>query len=362
MGANDFRISDMGPDGVANFNALDPAAAYSEKSNEFTVVWKGDDNTGSLVDNEFEVFGQRLSAGGGELGANDFRISDMGPDGNGSFAVLNPAIAYGSQPNEFLVVWRADDNTPPLVDNESEIFGQRLSAAGAEVGSNDFRISQMGPDGNASVGGFRPAAGYSTSANEYLVVWYGDDNTPPLADEEFEIYGQRLNAVGAAVGADDFRLSLMGPNGDPDFDSAAPDLAYGSKANQYLVSWQGEDNAQPLVDDEFEIFARRASAGTGTLDKRRPRVRLKFRKAQSFARQRAVILRITSDERVSLTGTAQAGSSKSRLRGAVDAKRRTKLRFRLARKARRAATVRVTLRVTDTAGNSTTKKIVIRRR
>ena len=61
---------------------------------------------GSLVDNEFEIFGQRLSAAGGEVGANDFRISDMGPDGNGSFAVLNPAIAYNSQPNEYLVVWR----------------------------------------------------------------------------------------------------------------------------------------------------------------------------------------------------------------------------------------------------------------
>jgi DNA-binding response OmpR family regulator len=34
--------------------------------NEYLVVWQGDDDTGSLVDNEFEVFGQRLAANGDE--------------------------------------------------------------------------------------------------------------------------------------------------------------------------------------------------------------------------------------------------------------------------------------------------------
>src|SRR3989337_153711 len=88
---------------------------------------------------------------GAEGGANDFRMSDMGPDGNTNFAANFPGIAYNSTNNEYLVVWVGDDTTSPLVDNEFEVFGQRLNAAtGAEVGANDFRISDMGPDGSTT--------------------------------------------------------------------------------------------------------------------------------------------------------------------------------------------------------------------
>ena len=95
---------------------------------------------------------------GAEVGVNDLRISDMGPDGNVNFGTFTPAVAYNSLDDEYLVVWRGDDNTAPLVANEFEVFGQRIDAAtGAEVGVNDFRISDMGPDGNPSFGADIPA-------------------------------------------------------------------------------------------------------------------------------------------------------------------------------------------------------------
>ncbi|MGH8566288.1 MAG: hypothetical protein ACREXW_20310 [Gammaproteobacteria bacterium] len=37
-----------------------------------------------------------------EIGANDFRISDMGPDGNVNFEAFSPAMAYNSLANEYL--------------------------------------------------------------------------------------------------------------------------------------------------------------------------------------------------------------------------------------------------------------------
>ena len=99
-------------------------------------------------------------ATGAEVGTNDFRISDMGPDGNTNFDAQDPAVAYNSTNNEYLVVWRGDDDTAPLVDNELEIFGQRLNAAtGAAVGTNDFRISDMGPDGERQLRRLRPRCG-----------------------------------------------------------------------------------------------------------------------------------------------------------------------------------------------------------
>jgi hypothetical protein len=131
-----------------------------------------------------------------EIGANDFRISDMGPDGNSNFDAFNPAVAYNSIDNEYLVVWEGDDNTPPLVDQETEIFGQRLNAAtGAQIGENHIRLSDMGPDGAPNFVARAPAMAYNSTNNESLVVWRGDDNTPPLVDNEFEVYGQRFTTL-----------------------------------------------------------------------------------------------------------------------------------------------------------------------
>jgi hypothetical protein len=254
VGANDFRISDMGGDGVTDYNAFLPALAYNSTDNQYLVVWQGDDSTTPLVNNEFEIFGQRLNASGTEVGTNDFRISDMGPNGNTAYGGYLPAVAYNSQANEYLVVWQGTDNTAPLVAGETEIFGQRLNATGTEVGTNDFRISDMGPNGNTAYGGYLPAVAYNSQSNQYLVVWYGDDNTGSLVDGEFEIFAQHLDASGAEVGDNDFRLSDMGPDGNTAYEATYPAVAYSSADKVYLLVWQGDDDTGPLVDEEFEIF------------------------------------------------------------------------------------------------------------
>jgi hypothetical protein len=257
----------MGPDGNPNFFAQTPRVVFNPTVNEYLVVWQGDDNTAPLVNDEFEMFGQRLSGSGAEVGPNDFRISDMGPDGNPAFGVFGaPAIAYNSSANEYLIVWAGDDGTFPLVDNEGEIFGQRLSASGVQVGSNDFRISTAGPDGSTAFGAVEPSAAYNTVLNEYLVVWSGDDDTPPLVDGEVEIFGQRLSSAGVRIGANDFRISTMGPNGNPNFDARSPSVAFSPTMSQYLVVWSSDDNTGALVDGEIEIYGQRldAQGGGGT--------------------------------------------------------------------------------------------------
>ena len=64
----------------------------------------------------------------GEVGENDFRLSDMGPDGTTLYAALNPSVAYSSISGEYLVAWSGDDDTGFLVDDELEIFGQRYTS------------------------------------------------------------------------------------------------------------------------------------------------------------------------------------------------------------------------------------------
>ncbi len=256
VGTNDARLSDMGPDGTADFDALNPAVAYNPDRNEYLVVWEGHDVTVG----EWEIFGQRIDAAtGAEVGENDLRISDMGVDGDPSADAFDAAVAYNPTNREYLIVWSGDDGTVQAGD-EFEIFGQRIDAAtGAEVGENDFRISTMGPDGDASFDAVFPAVAYNPTDNEYLVVWQGDDDTPPLVVGENEIFGQRIDAAtGAEVGENDFRISTMGPDGDRNFPAFEPAVVYNPQMNEYLVVWEGEE-----LSGEAETYVQRIDAASG---------------------------------------------------------------------------------------------------
>jgi hypothetical protein len=133
------------------------------------------------------------AATGEEVGANDFRLSDMGYGNVKEIDAYNSAIAYNSVGNEYMIVWHGDDNTVGvLVGGEYEIWGQRVNAAtGEEVGANDFRLSNMGPDGTSAYDALHPAIAYNSVGNEHMIVWEGDGNTGNLIDEEFEIFGKR---------------------------------------------------------------------------------------------------------------------------------------------------------------------------
>ena len=256
VGANDFRLSDMGQDNT--YDAFSPAVAYNSTDNEYLVVWYGDDDdAGTVVDGEYEIYGQRVDAATGVEIGPEMRLSDMGPDGDPAYDAYNPAVAYNSTNDEYLVVWASDDNAGELVNDEFEIFGQRVEAAtGAEIGINDFRISDMGPDGNADYVAAYAAVAYNSADNEYLVVWAGSNDLAGMDPDEAEIYGQRLDAAtGAEVGVNDFLISSMGAVGDANYLALHPAVAHNPEDNEYLVVWSGDDNTAPLVDNELEVFA-----------------------------------------------------------------------------------------------------------
>ncbi len=261
--ALEARFSDMGPDGDATYDARRPAVAYSSASNEFLVVWEADDHDGDLVAGEFEIRAQRINAlTGAEVGADDFRVSFMGPDGDPAFGAFRPSIAYNSLDNEYLVVWYGDDDSFALANDEFEIYGQRLDAAGAAIGTA-FRISDMGGDGDPTFFARHPEVAYNSAGNEYLVAWEGEDNAGGLVAGETEIFGQLIDASGLEIGPDDFRISDMGPNGHPGYDAYNAAVACNPVADQYLVVWEGDDNAGGLVANEFEIFGQLIAGATG---------------------------------------------------------------------------------------------------
>jgi hypothetical protein len=266
LGANDFRISDMGATGDPSYGAWSPAVAYNSTNNEYLVVWDGWDNVGGLVSWEFEIFVQRLDAvAGGSLGYNDLRISDMGGTGDPNYGAWSPAVAYNSADNRYLVVWTGDDDIGGLVEGEYEIFGELMDAATlTQLGGNDFRISDMGGTGDPNFDAESPAVAYNSTNDEFLVEWDGDDNVGGLSDNEYEIFSQRLDAeTGSPVGANDFRISDMGGTGNADFTASYPAVTFSSTADQFLVVWCADDNVGGLIPFEFEIFGQRLDASTG---------------------------------------------------------------------------------------------------
>jgi hypothetical protein len=253
-----FRISFMGPDGDVNFRGDTPSVAYNATDNEFLVAWQGDTNDPPLVDNETEIFAQRVNAQTGALNGSRIRVSQMGPDGSTSFRGADCAVAWNSTNNRYLVVWAGDSNDPPLVDNENEVHGVILDNVGAPAVAQ-FRISFMGPNGDVNYRADNPKLAYDSANNQFLVVWRGDDNTPPLVDNENEIFGQRLNAQTGAASGSRLRISQMGTDGATTTGAFNPQLAFSSATGSYLVIWRGDDE----IDNEFEVYGRRVS-GAGT--------------------------------------------------------------------------------------------------
>ncbi len=265
VGSNNSRVSFMGANGDTSRTASRPHLAFNATDYEYLVVWYGDHE----VNSENEIYGQRIDAASGTNIGSQFRISYMGPESNTSFFAYAPRVAWNSVENNYMVIWRGDDNTAPLVDNEHEIFGRIISSTGTLVGSR-VQISHMGPDGTNIFGGFRPDLAYNATDNQYLVVWYGDDDTPPLIDGETEIFGKIIDSAGAEV-VSQFRISYMGNNGTNIFYGRDPRVAWNSLANSYMVVWDGTDNTPPLVRGEWEIFGQLITSA-GSLSGSRVRI------------------------------------------------------------------------------------------
>jgi uncharacterized repeat protein (TIGR01451 family) len=260
------RLSDMGPDNSGAYDARTPAISYNASTNQYLVVWQGNEFVSAAADPEYEIYGQLVTAAGAATGTNDFRISDVGTPGEtdanrASFDAEAPDVATDSA-GGYMVVFSADDDLPgPVGAGENEIYGQLVSSAGATTPGSHVRLSDMGVDGNNNNTAVNPAIVYNSAANEYLVAWQGDDVT----DNELEIYGQRVSAAAAEVGANDFRISDMGPNGDANYDATLPALAFSSGARQYLAVWTGDDNSNGLVNEQIEVFGQRIEFNAPTV-------------------------------------------------------------------------------------------------
>lgn len=254
-----FRISRASAVG-GDRNASEPDVAYNPDDNEFLVVWQGDGLAGANFQRVNEIFGQRINAATSKESGANFRISNISDVGK-ECGANSPQIVYNSTAHEYLVVWYGS-GTIKTLDKVFEIYGQRLTRTGNEIGG-DFRISHTTDLGKVNTSFVRASnqahVAWNSVNNQYLVIWSGMGQPEDVV--KLEIYGQLLTSGGEAIGHN-FRISDTTDQGD-NFQAGTPDVAYNSTNNQYLVVWSGgfKDAYQ------FEIWGQGLTSKGGRLGK-----------------------------------------------------------------------------------------------
>ena len=230
-----FRISTVQGIGTdAGFDADNVSIAYNETSDSFLVVFVSDTSTAG----EKEVYGVIVNADGtSSLPVAPFRLSDMGLDGDTATDVNGYiGIACNETDDEYLVTWRGID-----VAGEYEIYGQIVSAAGAEVGTDITLTNTPG-----IIGDNRPDVAWNSTDNEYMVVFANAKFTGISGQND--VHGQRISPAGVLVGTSSFRISNQ-TDVSTTFDGQLARVAYNPTANNYLVTFQGDDLANPGADE-----------------------------------------------------------------------------------------------------------------
>jgi hypothetical protein len=141
---------------------------------------------------------------------------------NNGWPEVNPAIAYNTQRQEYLVVWYNDRA------GCDDIQAQRVSRGGTLVGS-PFFIAATCPDERRY-----PDVAYDSTHDQYLVVW----------EQGIDVKAKLISATGAGL-----TLEFTVAAGYPTLDSASnPHVAYASTSDQYLVIWQYSGTAGSSID------------------------------------------------------------------------------------------------------------------
>lgn len=136
---------------------------------------------------------------------------------------FQPAVAYNSVHDEFLVVWQAD------VSGNYEIVGIRVDSAGAPIGSS-FAISDPGTSQ------FAPDVAYDPVNDRYIVVWVSD-YSGTLTDTD--IAGRFIPWDGPSAS-----LATFGINGALT-GQWHPSVAVNPAIGEFLVVWSNIETATP---------------------------------------------------------------------------------------------------------------------
>ena len=159
----------------------------------------------------------------------------------------NPDIVYNPSANEYLLVWEYEQSS-----DDHHIYARRLSSTGAAIGSDHIHIA------DTSKFESNPQVAYNSTDNEYLIIWEHrnvDSITTGSGTIDIiqnDIHGQRVSSNGSVLGS-----PIVITNGS--LDQSTPSVAFGSTNGQYLVVWQDTQST-----GETDIYGQRIGR-TGAL-------------------------------------------------------------------------------------------------
>jgi len=198
-----------------------PTVAWSNQG-QFMVAWQGVDNNG------YGIFARRFTAAGVPQGA-EFQVNTYVTDSQN-----RPAIAVDGSGN-FKVVWVSNGQDGAI----GGIFGQRLDALGAKVGT-EFQVNTYTTGGQ-----YFPSIA-ADGAGDFVVTWYS-----PQDGSAYGVYAQRYNAAGVRQGGE-FRV-----NSETLGTQTFPTVAMEPSGNFNIV-WDS-------FSDAFHLFGQRYDASGATL-------------------------------------------------------------------------------------------------
>jgi hypothetical protein len=199
----------------------EPKVAYT--SGQYLVSWRRERDRGPSAAVEARRLTSSGALAGPTIGVSDSTL--VSTYGDATDVVKGPS-------GGFLVAW-----TIVRDDETEDVVGQRISSSGAEIGTDDFRISShTNLVGRAENNG--PAVAWNSARSEWMAVY----------SDRYEIFGQRLSSSGSRVGGP-VRLSQVGPDGDARWLAETPDIAYNTRARDYLVVWIGTTRLAEEMND-----------------------------------------------------------------------------------------------------------------
>jgi len=208
--------------------------AYNPAADQYLVVWQ-QENQGMVVTQQ--IRGQRLDQNGTCLdGDNGFEISAASTLDTDS----NPAVAYASTSDLYMVVWQEFCHVCPGVP--TDIKGRTVDRYKGLGGV--FVVSQD-PGGERRL---EPDLAYNRRRNECLVVWEQENGND-------EIMARRVNAGGTPLFPESIPISVNADAEHSPAVGAVPDAPEG----HYLVVWERNYNDSGDMD-----IRSRAVAGGGT--------------------------------------------------------------------------------------------------
>lgn len=202
LGADGALLDDQS---LAIASGVDPGSvALAFDGTGYLAVWTARSGGGGVV------LGTRIAADGHVLDATPFKL------GRGSDGVSAPSVAYGD--GGYLVTWQDDRDKGVTADAYvSEVYGARISSAGAVVGpSEGFRITNAAGSIEA-----RPAV---AAIGDTFLVAYGKK-----VGDRTSAHAVRVSNAGVVV--DTTPLAF----GDDTRESKSPSVA--TDGSQFFVAW-----------------------------------------------------------------------------------------------------------------------------